>query len=123
MIPRRGRPHGPVQAVRPVRPLHRPADGAGGPGSGDRLLRAPGLVLTCAHVVEAAWPDKAVDVHWAGRTIPGQIEGEHYRPKPGPDLALLRVELVDHPCVFLHESFTLDDKLLKEQSRNKFPIS
>ena len=63
-------------------------------------------------MVEAAWPDKAVDVHWAGKTIPGQIERDHYRPKPGPDLALLRVEQADHPCVFLDESFTLDDKLL-----------
>jgi eukaryotic-like serine/threonine-protein kinase len=79
---------------------------------GTGFFVAPGRLLTCAHVVEAAWPDKAVEVHWAGRTIPGQIEREHYRPKPGPDLALLRIEMVDHPCVLLHEAYTLGDEML-----------
>src|SRR5208337_2210317 len=72
--------------------LHQPAVRLTLPGGRDQgtgFFVAPGLVLTCAHVVEAAWPDKAVDVDWAGKTIPGQIEREHYRPKPGPDLALL----------------------------------
>jgi hypothetical protein len=85
------------------------------PGARDQgtgFFVAPGLVLTCAHVVEAALPDKAVEVHWAGRTIPGQIESEHYRPKPGPDLAILRVEQADHPCVLLHEAYTLGDQML-----------
>ena len=53
----------------------------GGPDQGTGFFVAPGLVLACAHVVEAAWPDKAVDVHWAGRTIGGQIVPEHFRPE------------------------------------------
>ena len=63
-------------------------------------------------MVEAAWPDKAVDVHWAGRTIRGQIVSEHFRPEKNFDLALLRVELADHPCVLLHEAYTLGDEML-----------
>src|SRR4051794_25965799 len=83
----------------------------GGRDQGTGFFVAPELVLTCAHVVEAAWPDKAVDVHWAGGPIPGRIVAKHFRPR-GLDLALLRVELADHPCVLLDEAYTLGEEML-----------
>ncbi len=95
------------QIVRCIVRLTLPGDRDQGTG----FFVAPGLVLTCAHVVEAAGPDKAVDVHWAGRTIRGQIVPEHFRPE-NFDLALLRVEPTDHPCVLLHEAYTLGDEML-----------
>ncbi len=84
---------------------------SGGRDQGTGFFVAPGLVLTCAHVVEAAGPDQSVAVHWAGRTLPGQIVPEHFRPA-NSDLALLRVEPADHPCVLLHEAYTLGDEML-----------
>jgi hypothetical protein len=78
---------------------------------GTGFFVAPGLVLTCAHVVRSAWPDETVEVHWMEREIPGHIIPEHFRPND-LDLALLRVELADHPCVLLHEAYTLGDEML-----------
>jgi len=83
----------------------------GGRDQGTGFFVAPGRVLTCAHVVEAAGPDQAVEVHWAGKTIRGQIVPEYFRPA-NFDLALLRVDLADHPCVLLHEAYTLGDEML-----------
>jgi DNA polymerase III delta prime subunit len=81
----------------------------GGRDQGTGFFVAPGLVLTCAHVVEG--PDKAVDVHWTGGTIPGRVIPDYFRPE-NIDLALLRVELDDHPCVLLHEPYTLRDEMV-----------
>ena len=78
---------------------------------GTGFFVAPGLVLTCAHVVESAWPDKAVEVHWSGREVRGRIDTEHFRPG-NLDLALLRVELADHPCVLFDTAYTLGDEML-----------
>lgn len=67
---------------------------------GTGFFVAPGRILTCAHVVEAC------------RDRPEQIRirhAEHDRvvlavealPTPYPDLALLHIDLDDHPCVYL----------------------
>jgi hypothetical protein len=81
--------------------------------AGTGFFVAPGLVLTCSHVVKSAWPDKAVDVFWEGRKIEGPVAivPEHFQPE-NSDLALLRVELADHPCVLLDEAYTLRDEML-----------
>jgi len=83
----------------------------GDSGQGTGFFVAPGLILTCAHVVEAAGPDKVVDVHWAGQSIPGQCVKEYFQPK-GFDVAMVRVDLADHPCVLLDEAYTLGDGML-----------
>ncbi len=86
---------------------------AAGPGKerGTGFFVAPGLVLTCAHVVEPAWPNGPIMVHWGTETVTGRIEANRYQPG-SQDLALLRVELPGHPCVFLQEAYTLGDELL-----------
>lgn len=72
---------------------------------------APGLVLTCAHVVETAQAQSApVEITGDGRTYPGQIVA--FLAKPYPDLALLRCdELQNHPCVYVHADIALQDRL------------
>ena len=67
---------------------------------------AQNLVLTCAHVVEDA-QDRQVPivVRWENGDYIAEIE--QFRPKPYPDLALLKVNNIgDHPCVYLHKSFS-----------------
>ena len=62
-------------------------------------------------MIKSAWPNEAVAVHWAGRRIPGEIVDEHFQPGD-VDLALLRVDLTDHPCVLLDAAYTLGDEML-----------
>jgi hypothetical protein len=62
---------------------------------------APQLILTCAHVVESAqYNNTTVKVDWNGQTYTAQIK--FYLDKPYPDLAILNVNVIDHPCVYLH---------------------
>src|SRR5947209_5807441 len=68
---------------------------------GTGFFVAPGLILTCAHVVEAAQQrNRRVEVTWNGQTTTAQIQ--EFRDAEYPDLALLRVNLSDHPCVLLY---------------------
>lgn len=85
----------------------------GGIASGTGFFVAPGLVLTCAHVVEentgipTTWP---VTIFWDGQSYSVQIE--EFLPNPYPDLALLHTsDLSEHPCVYLDCDVQLDDKL------------
>jgi hypothetical protein len=75
---------------------------SGGHGTG--FFVAPGLIITCAHVVKGAG-DNCVDVFW-------QAQNQHYRATIERlleelylDLALLRLnaEVQGHPCVYLDE--------------------
>lgn len=91
-------------------------------GSGSGAFVAPGLVLTCAHVVEAAWVAQTpVKIGWSAREreFPAQIEA--YHPNPFPDLALLRVALTDHPCVLLDREIELDHPLYAFGFTNQYP--
>ncbi|HEX7736089.1 MAG TPA: trypsin-like peptidase domain-containing protein [Ktedonobacteraceae bacterium] len=84
----------------------------GGPkkAQGTGFFVAPGLILTCAHVVEDAQKQNAgIEVTWwkgqktiEQRTIAAQLK--EYRAAPYPDIALLQMELTDHPCVGLGEA-------------------
>jgi hypothetical protein len=92
----------------------------GGDGSG--VWIAPGVVLTCAHVVDD--PDGDVTVWWSNRKLAGAVqvmrqteaaeEVEDDDLWPYPDLALVVVrETVEHPCVWLAEpSPSLDSRLI-----------
>src|SRR5215469_11450074 len=67
---------------------------------GTGFFVAPGVILTCAHVVDAAHKQSAtLEVHWDAQMISAHIE--EFRDAPSPDLALLRVNLPTHPCVLL----------------------
>ena len=68
---------------------------------GTGFFVAPGMILTCAHVVEAAQKsDAPIEVSWNGQTTNARIS--QFRNLSYPDLALLQVDLAQHPCVLLH---------------------
>jgi hypothetical protein len=79
-----------------------------GVSAGSGCFVAPGLLLTCAHVVPGG-KGTAVTVEWGGRHYPATVRYASPAPHrsqrlwPFPDLAV--VELVDgppdHPCVWL----------------------
>ena len=74
---------------------------------GTGFFVAPGLVLTCAHVIKPAVKD--------GLSVRILHDNQTFDPKPFlsteifledyPDLALLRLEFTDHPCVLLGSDF------------------
>jgi hypothetical protein len=86
--------------------LRIPRDGSQGTG----FWVAPGLLLTCAHVVETAQAQSLpVEIASDGRTVSGRIVA--FFAKPYPDLALLRCdELPNHRCVYLNADIALQDK-------------
>ncbi len=73
-----------------------------GEHKGTGFFVAPGLVLTCAHVVEAAYQTKntPVEISWRGQGISAHIYA--FRNASYPDLALLQAKISNHPCVLLH---------------------
>jgi len=77
-------------------------------GFGTGAFVAPGLVLTCAHVIdrEACGP---LRVSWSGRELAAEIVACH--AAPFPDLALLRVPFSEHPCALLDPAVELGDSL------------
>lgn len=87
-------------------------DGARGTG----FFVGPGLVLTCAHVVDVAHDAKSddvkvhIEVYWGKQRcdativdITDEVVLDGSEEIPYPDLALLQVTFSDHPCVFLSE--------------------
>ncbi|HYT28183.1 MAG TPA: trypsin-like peptidase domain-containing protein [Ktedonobacteraceae bacterium] len=73
-------------------------------GSGTGFFVAPGLILTCAHVIENAqqggMQKLPIKVFWKGQEYSAQIGT--FRNAPYPDLALLQAPISDHPYVLLH---------------------
>lgn len=86
--------------------IHLSAPGTMG---GTGVLTAPGLAITCAHVVDGH-DDRPMVVQWQGHEYPGQVlaqlpprpaAGDRY---PYPDLALVAVAGIgDHPCAWLDD--------------------
>src|SRR5262249_38235048 len=80
----------------------------GGRHAGTGFFVAPGKLLTCAHVVMG---EGKASILWEGQTCPARIlrrlpdrmQVRRIDPYPHPDLALLAVEVEDHPCVRLDE--------------------
>jgi GTPase SAR1 family protein len=80
----------------------------GGPRSGAGFFIAPGLVVTCAHVVGEAAELHVISGAASAEAIPELRLTDRGRPIPDldedyPDIALLRIEMGDHPCVALDE--------------------
>ena len=81
-----------------------------GSGHGTGFFVAPGLILTCAHVVETAQTTGApVGLYWQNQKYQAQIIA--YLARPYPDLALLRLDQQTHPCVYLQTDMALGDTL------------
>jgi hypothetical protein len=79
-----------------------------GKAQGTGFFVAPGLVLTCAHVVVEAQKHNLEIILTCWREHNGSIEKQvisarvkEFRASPYPDLALLQIDLEDHPCVLL----------------------
>ena len=73
---------------------------------GTGFFVAPGLVVTCAHVVQGAAPSATVMLYWQAQ--PGQpaqaLRAMVERQADIQDIALLRLDNpLDHPCVWLGE--------------------
>ncbi|GIH25083.1 hypothetical protein Aph01nite_33930 [Acrocarpospora phusangensis] len=91
------------------------ADLGAAPGSGGSgVWIAPGIVLTCAHVVPAG-VGSAIQVAWSGRALTGTVTDQlPGGPSDGglwpfPDLAVVAVaDAPDHPCVRLSEAVPVD---------------
>ena len=84
---------------------------------GTGFFVAPQLILTCSHVVKSARDNQGhVRVTWYDQQY-NQYSAEaliaEFHEGPYPDLALLKIEQTDHPCVYLDvdEEIDLEDKL------------
>jgi len=79
---------------------------------GTGFFIAPGLVLTCAHLIEDAqsgdYPSSGVDVYWSGQRYEARMI--RYGASPSPNLAVLETDLKVHPCAYLFESLRPDDR-------------
>jgi hypothetical protein len=92
-----------------------------GSGHGTGFFVAPGFLLTCAHVVEAAHTHASpVEVRWDQRSWRSQIVT--FLASPYPDLALLHIEDVqDNPCVYLHRDVNVGDDLYSYGYTDDYP--
>jgi predicted ATPase len=79
---------------------------------GSGFFVAPGRILTCAHVVvpnESAAAGPAITVDWNFKSYEAEIK--EVLPAPFPDLAILSVNIQEHPCVLLDPSCNPGDEL------------
>lgn len=79
-------------------------------GQGSGFFVAPGLILTCKHVIEnSLTPPSPIDITWHGQTFPAVL---YALPNTDTlDLALLRVNIPQHPCVLLYGGAEPRDQL------------
>jgi DNA polymerase III delta prime subunit len=75
---------------------------------GTGFFVAPGLILTCAHVIKGPKQETgSVEVYWGDQTYSATIKTIQVET----DLALLRISLTKHPCVYLQIEVTPFDTL------------
>jgi Trypsin-like peptidase domain/TIR domain len=93
-------------------------------GHGTGFFVAPGMILTCAHVVAPAQKSGGtVTAYWKGQSHPATIQQFLSEIHPNlsliypvtyPDLALLKIDALsnaNHPCVYLDSEAHLADKI------------
>jgi Effector-associated domain 7/Trypsin-like peptidase domain len=78
-----------------------------GTSGGSGFFVAPGLLLTCSHVV--AGLTTGIQVTWNDRTETASVADD--APDPDDDIALLALNVIDHPCVRLGTNFDSNDEL------------
>lgn len=89
-------------------------------GHGTGFFVAPGSILTCAHVVRAAYTtDQEISITWQEQTLSSRIQYVH--PDDYPDVALLEVDMQDHPCVSLQEEVRPFDRLYSFGYPDNYP--
>ncbi len=80
---------------------------------GSGFFVAPGLVLTCSHVIEdGQQSDTSVSiiVQWKKEQYKAQVVKAF--PKPFPDIALLGIESpISHPCAYLNSNINIGENL------------
>ena len=94
---------------------------SGGHGTG--FFVAPGLILTCAHVIKAS-VDKPINVFWQAQNMDYEATIERWIEEPYLDLALLRLnaEIYSHPCIDFDESAPeLGDRLFSYGYPQDYP--
>ncbi len=75
---------------------------------GTGFFVAPGLILTCAHVIKGSKQETgSVEVYWGDQTYSATIK----TIQVDADLALLQIGLTKHPCVYLQIGVTPFDTL------------
>ncbi|NJO50011.1 MAG: hypothetical protein HC840_11860 [Leptolyngbyaceae cyanobacterium RM2_2_4] len=75
---------------------------------GTGFFVAPGQILTCNHVVIGAEEDK-IQLFWKEERL--EIASIARTESGNPDLALLKVTLIEHPCVYLDREVQPNDAL------------
>lgn len=75
---------------------------------GTGFFVAPGQILTCNHVVAAAKDDE-IEVLWKEERL--EMVSIARTESGNPDLALLKVTLTEHPCVYLDREVQPNDAL------------
>jgi WD40 repeat protein len=83
---------------------------------GTGFFVGPGLALTCAHVVNRAAEGKELAIGWGRKQYTGSLVQMFPTPYPTagdvfPDVALVKVEIAEHPCVLLDSEFQARDPL------------
>jgi hypothetical protein len=94
---------------------------SGGHGTG--FFVAPGLILTCAHVVKGAG-DKSVDVFWQAQNQNSKASIERLLEEVYLDLALLKLsaDVQGHPCIDFDDcSPQLGDRLFSYGYPQDYP--
>jgi HEAT repeat protein len=90
-------------------------------GWGTGFFVAPGLILTCDHVVKALEGDARAQIDWQQRSF---TEAAVVERRPEVDLALLQCSPppdVEMPCVYLGEAFQPRDDLYTYGYPDSFP--
>ncbi len=78
--------------------------------SGTGFFIAPGLIVTCAHVIEGInQRQKPVEISWGTQAYTAHI-WRATAPSQS-DLALLRVDILGHPCAYLQGSMEIREPL------------
>src|SRR5574341_1366114 len=79
-------------------------------GHGTGFFVAPGLILTCAHVIEDAKNEAShIRIYYNRKTH--EVQRIIKSLPTYPDLALLSVDLSEHPCVYLDAAVAPRDDL------------
>ncbi|HWU00188.1 MAG TPA: serine protease [Terriglobales bacterium] len=76
---------------------------------GTGFFVAPGLVLTCAHVVKPDPREEASDFELSIGGATWTVKPVHWNDNSLPDLALFRIPVADHPCLTLSTALEVGD--------------
>jgi hypothetical protein len=87
--------------------------------NGSGFFVAPGLVLTCAHVVTNTPAHSTLTITWKQQSLPARLAKSS--DVAYPDLALLDVDFTDHPCIYLLNDAQPFDRLYSYGYPDNYP--